>query len=724
MSLAQGFLILSLLTNIALAVLILAKSSPFYRRLNRIFALLCFVSSLWILGALMTSLTTEPQWKLFWVRFIFGISSFIPSLFLHFSLLFPNYHDDIRPPRLWLLYFPSFLFLIFSQTRLVVESLIQVNPALYDYGSLHGFFSLFLAVYIGAGLWVLVRTHRNAVGTFRLQIIYVFLGMLLTSMAGLFTNLLLPALGTSKYSSLGPSSTMIMVGFAAYAIVKHRLMDIHVVLKKGTTYVLLLLLLFLPSFLLVLVSQKVAFGKIDTFFSVFLFLTLFVVTILFARIRPRTEKAVEQLLFRDRYDYRETLSSFSRALVTILDFNALSREIIETVTRTMGIEQASLFSLHEERDGFSLIASKDPKRSSPSSLLPMGEPLPQYLQAIKEVVVKDELIKGARLPELRRVADQMTVLGAEVSIPLVLKRRLVGIINLGYKPHQGAFSNEDIELLGTLANQAAIALENARLYEDLKKSKSYIRRADRLASLGTLTAGLAHEIRNPLVALKTLTQLLPERLDDEEFRSHFLGIASGEVDRIASLVNELLDFARPSDPKFETEDINAILEGMILLVSTETKKKQIQLSKAFSQDLPPIEIDREQIKQVFLNVLLNAIEATSENGSITASTRIYLRPSGETYVQVEIADSGCGIPREHLEDIFNPFFTTKPTGSGLGLSISNQIVQDHRGFIHVESEMSKRTSFFINLPVDQDHPKRRQTDVEARRLALGPVEQR
>jgi signal transduction histidine kinase len=281
-----------------------------------------------------------------------------------------------------------------------------------------------------------------------------------------------------------------------------------------------------------------------------------------------------------------------------------------------------------------------------------------------------------------------------------------------------------MELLDTLASEMAIAIENASLYEDLKRSKSYIRRADRLASLGTLTAGLAHEIRNPLVALKTLTQLLPERLDDQEFRSQFLKIASGEVDRISSLVTELLDFSRPSDPKLEFENINTILDGMILLVSTETKKKHINVIKSYASDLPLIQIDREQIKQVFLNVLINAIQATSESGKITVRTRSFTKPGREPYIQIEFTDTGCGIPEEDLEDIFNPFFTTKTSGSGLGLSISHQIVRDHRGYIDVESRVNKGSSFFINLPVNQQHPKRRRSDLKTKQTIGKTAEKR
>jgi signal transduction histidine kinase len=170
------------------------------------------------------------------------------------------------------------------------------------------------------------------------------------------------------------------------------------------------------------------------------------------------------------------------------------------------------------------------------------------------------------------------------------------------------------------------------------------------------------------------------------------------------------------------EDINAILEGMLLLISTETKKKFVQVVKEYTPDLPLVRVDREQIKQVFLNILLNALEATPENGTITVKTRSFLKPGGEHYVQVEVTDTGCGIPSEYLEDIFTPFFTTKIKGSGLGLSISNQIIQDHKGYIDVESYVNRGSTFFINLPIIQDHPKRRKNDSEEQRHYVNPLE--
>jgi len=703
-------LFLAFSLNLGLGLLVYLKNSP-YRLVSISFSLLSWALASWAFSILMIFLFREPQSRLLWLKMSFATSSYIPSTFFYFSLTFPKEKRMLSPlKRILLFSFPSVL-AVLSFSGWMVRS-ADWETLTIRYGWAYKFFSLFMIVSVVAGIVFLAKSFKASVGLERLQIKYCLLGMFISAILAVFLSLVLPSLGTSRLSNLGPPSTLIMVSFITYSILKHNLMDINIVLKKGTTYVLLMFLLFIPSLLLIIFSQKLFFNQINYLFSAIIFLLFLLVVDLFYRIKPETERAVEHLLFRNRYDYRETLGKFSKAMVSILDLQSLSKRIIETITQTMGVEKASLFLWNEEKGGYSLFESKNITMTASTSFLSKSAPLPHYLQKIGEIIIREELAKGANIPEINEVVKRMSLLEAEVSIPFISKGQLIGMINLSHKFNKDIYSHEDIELLSTLANQTAIAIENARLYEDLKRSKSYIRRADRLASLGTLTAGLAHEIRNPLVAIKTLTQLLPERLDDEEFRTEFLQIASGEVDRISSLVTELLEFARPSDPKLELEDINAILDGMILLVSTETKKKQIDITKDYSSDVPPIQVDREQIKQVFLNILLNGIEATSENGKIVVRTRCFMKPGGEPYTQIEFTDTGCGIPEEYIEDIFNPFFTTKSTGSGLGLSISNQIIQDHRGYIDVESRLGGGSSFFINLPVTQDHPKRRKNDLE------------
>jgi signal transduction histidine kinase len=719
---ARFFLLFAFLLNLGLGLLVFLKAGP-HRRVNLIFSLLACAAAGWAFSFFIIYSFIDSPSILFWGKMGFATSGITPAAFLCFALLFPAEKRRLSSSKLFLLMLPSVIFLGLSFTKQIVSSLGS-GVRMFSYGPGYRFFSIYLIGYLLLGFIFLMRSYMKAVGVERLQIKYCLVGMFLTAGFGVGANLLLPMTGISSFNWLGPSLTVIYVGFATYSIVRHRLMDINIVLQKGTTYVLLMLLLYVPSFALIIMGQKIYFGKISYLFSTTLFFLLFLVTIFFNRIKPQTEKMVEQFLFKNRYDYRETLANFSKAMVSILDLKSLSKRIFEAITQTMGVEKGSLFLWNEEKACYSLFESKNISMTASTPLIPKEDPLPHYLQKMGEMIIREELAKGANIPPLKDIVNKMSLLEAEVTIPFISKGQLVGMINLGYKFNKDIYSHEDIELLSTLANQTAIAIENARLYEDLKRSKSYIRRADRLASLGTLTAGLAHEIRNPLVAIKTLTQLLPERLDDEEFRSQFLKIASGEVDRISSLVNELLDFARPSDPKWEMEDINTVLDGMILLVSTETKKKLITIIKDYAPNLPPAQIDREQIKQVILNILLNAVDATSENGKIMVKTRSFIKPGGEPYVQIEFTDTGCGIPGEHLEDIFNPFFTTKTTGSGLGLSISNQIVQDHKGYIDVESQLENGSSFFINLPVKQEHLRRRTRDLKNNRNTSNILEER
>jgi len=663
--------------------------------------LLNFAVSLWSWSLLGRELSPEKTTALFFVRLCYVGAIFAPSLFFHFvSLLLKQINTKLISG----VYILSLIFLILNFTPIFIQ---DVRPILSfrHYGVPGVVFPFFVVFFVGVAVYshyMLVKYFRRSQGRLRNQIRYLFLATIIGFLGGGST--FLPNFNIEVFP-YGFYLISIYVLITSYAIVKHRLMDINIVLKKGTAYGLLMLLLFVPSTLLIILGQKLFYKEINYLFLIYIFSILLVASIFFYKIKPRTEKAVEQLLFKKYYDYHETLRKFSKVMVSILDLKSLSGKTIETITETMGVEKASLFLLDQEREGFRLFESKNLKTASTTlPFLSKGDPLPHYLQRSGEIIIREELMKGANIPELNDVTHQMSLLEAEVSIPLIFKAKLIGMINLSHKFNKEIYSHEDMELLNTLANQVAIAMENARLYEDLKKSKSYIRRADRLASLGTLTAGIAHEIRNPLVAIKTFTQLLPERLEDEEFLNGFLNIASGEVDRISSLITELLEFAKPSEPKLELEDINAILDGMILLVSTETSKKLIKMVKNYAADLPPIKIDREQMKQAFLNILLNAIEATPENGEVTVRTRSFVKPGGQPYIQIEFNDTGSGIPAEYLEDIFNPFFTTKKSGSGLGLSISHQIVQEHQGYITVESQLNKGSSFFINLPLKQEHP--------------------
>ena len=354
----------------------------------------------------------------------------------------------------------------------------------------------------------------------------------------------------------------------------------------------------------------------------------------------------------DRWD---GLRKLSLTLASTPDLKSLAKMILETVAQVMGVEKALLFLFDEEKGEYRLTESVNACIQPPPLLLMKEDSLIHYLLENEGPLLVSELLNQTPSPEKTDLTKRMSLLESMVSIPLKSKGNLIGLINLGRRSLKGNYTREELDWLSIVASLSSVALESRTLLNELKKSKSHVQRADRLASLGTLTAALAHELRNPLVAIKTFTQLLPERFDDEEFRNHFLHIVSGEVDRISSLVNELLEFARPSDRKIQTEDINTILDSIILLVSTGTKKKHINIVKYFSSNLPSISLDREQIKQVFLNILINAIEATDEDGTITVKTRPYRQEKRGTFYPDRVHGYGLRNSGRKSREYLPPF---------------------------------------------------------------------
>ena len=293
---------------------------------------------------------------------------------------------------------------------------------------------------------------------------------------------------------------------------------------------------------------------------------------------------------------------------------------------------------------------------------------------------------------------------AEVCIPLVNKSRLIGFVNLGHKPSQRIYSQDELKLLTSLANNAAIALDNAMLYEDWKRSQLLIRRADRLRSMETLAGGFAHEVRNPLTSIKTFIQLAPSRRDDPEFMNSFSMVANDDLSSIERLIEEILDYTRAMKPKLSLTSINDIVRSSLHFIDVKATALGITIDKRLAEHLAPIMADRQQIKQVLINLVLNAIDAMREKGGhLTVATRQVTRLDDTRWIQIRVSDTGCGIAPTDLPHVFDPFFTTKHdstehVGTGLGLSIVHQIIQEHAGTVEVRSVVGKGSTFIVTLP--------------------------
>jgi len=238
--------------------------------------------------------------------------------------------------------------------------------------------------------------------------------------------------------------------------------------------------------------------------------------------------------------------------------------------------------------------------------------------------------------------------------------------------------------------------------EELRKTEYQLIRSDKVASLGKLAAGVAHEINSPLTGILTYSSLLLQGKPEDDPDKEDLEVIVNETNRCKNIVKGLLDFARQTEPQKTLSDINQVVQKSIDLISHQAGLQNVKIEKKIRPEIPKMMIDAGQIQQVFINMLLNAIEAMPEGGSLTVSTEIE-----EKRAVVRFSDTGVGIPEENLPKILDPFFTTKEQGrgTGLGLSVSYGIVERHRGKLEVKSKVGKGTTFTVKLPITEKRPE-------------------
>lgn len=271
----------------------------------------------------------------------------------------------------------------------------------------------------------------------------------------------------------------------------------------------------------------------------------------------------------------------------------------------------------------------------------------------------------------------------------VLAIRVIGLPMVGYLTHQLA---EAKRIAAERYRNAAELLAEANM--NLQKAEAAANRSARLAALGQLSAGLAHELRNPMGTMKTSAEMLERSVTHEnEVAREMAQFISSEVDRTDSLITRFLDFARPLALRPEVADLSQVIDLAVTEVERHRPPFPITIYKNYSPDIPPFEFDPELMQRVFSNLLANAAQASPANGTVTVKTRPV-----DGMVEVAVIDRGSGIDGEHMESIFNPFFTTKQHGVGLGLAIVSKIVDEHRGKIAVESEPGTGTVFRVYLP--------------------------
>jgi signal transduction histidine kinase len=523
----------------------------------------------------------------------------------------------------------------------------------------------------------------------------------------------LPCFGISFYPILNFAVPLYFI-ITGYAILRYRLMDISIIITRTGIFVAIYsLILGLPLILanwgknwfiallglnwwlgpLVLLTALAAIGP-------FLYIYL--------------QRRAETVLLRRQRAYQDTLKQAARELSRIHILKRLLNLIVHIVTKTVGISHAAVYLFDEGSQQFALKAARNMSKADFPAALGQDNPLARWLEAHKETLVYEEVTRKANEGSsiFRGLEEQMQFLHAAVIVPGLLKESLLGFLILGSKRSDEFYTAQDLDTLSVIAHQAALAVENASLYEnmeaqirqrteDLVSTQKQLIQAEKLATVGTLAGGVAHEINNPLTAILTNTQMmlaLNDSLDTDSKES--LQLIEEATKRCRTIVQKLMTYAKKplEATEFKPVDLLKVAQNVSALLGYQLEQENIKISINAGGNGYWINGNQNEMEQVLTNLILNARDAIKK---IKKSGRIEIGfiESGDA-VKMQVKDEGCGIPPEIKAKIFDPFFTTKDVGkgTGLGLSICQSIAEKHRGKITFRSEVNKGSEFTVELP--------------------------
>jgi len=435
------------------------------------------------------------------------------------------------------------------------------------------------------------------------------------------------------------------------------------------------------------------------------------------RLRKERDKLTEELMQTNRQlDQRvkelSTVYSVGRSVTALLDLAQVLNRIVEAAVYVTNAEEGTLLLVDEETGDLYLRAARN-----------LGEEFARGFRIKVDDSIAGRVVKTGEPfiesgDETRLKVKTGYLVKSLLYVPLKVGDQVIGVMSVDNRVSNRPFSDNDVYLLAALADYASIAIVNAQLYsevkafneeleERIKKRTDELRRAqaqliqsEKLASIGELAAGVAHEINNPLGVILGFSQVILRKLPEDDPLHQPLASIEREGLRCKKIIQGLLDFSRHTMPTFQPVNLNDVVGSACDLFEYQITVNNVRMTKGFAPNLPEIRADANQLQQVFSNLIINAYHAMPKGGEL----RITTRAVGD-HVQAIFADTGVGIPPENLKRIFDPFFTTKQVGkgTGLGLSVSHGIIESHGGKIEVDSQMGKGTTFVVALPVKQEN---------------------
>jgi len=687
------------------SVLLRDRRQPPYRR----FAVLCFVLCVWHISVFL-KLTLDAEWA------YFGSLYAAVAIPVATARFFRPFLTDEAQARMKVT--PRSLAGIGIGWAIVITYCIGFRQL-----GIHRLlvFKALLATYCFVGLYtsmvsVFHKYRRTLAPGEKTSLLYMCLGGIAAiTLVGADQ---VPGVGPAL-NALGNIITIIYMYFIAQTLFRYRLLDVNEVL--GRMVVLATLVLILAAIYGLLVAWVP-----PAYTGVFFFNTLvasFVILILFEPLRAVIEGPIQKWMFRERFELRQRVEDLRGRLANVIDVKEASRLTLASIEDSRRATHASLYLVDADGGFYDLLGhfgAKPAERVDAVQRRVFFERLASTRQPISvEQLEREHAERSAREVEtetIDAIARALVEMNAALCIPLVAEDQVLGILTLKDERLREAYASDEVDLFRGVAAQLAIIVQNTKLYDRMKER-------DRLAALGEMAAGLAHEIRNPLGAIKGAAQLLlPPAADSADPASsppesqQFLSIIVEEANRLNRVVSQFLDYARPFRGELQPLDVNEVVRKTATLVTPppvpgadgEIRPPPVEVVLSLGDELPRVRADAEQLRQVFLNLAINAVQAMGDGGKLTITTSVRKggrRGAPAQFLEVRFRDNGPGIPGHVLKNLFIPFYTTKEKGTGLGLPISQRIIENHGGTIEVRSRMGVGSTFTVVLPAVEPDEK-------------------
>jgi two-component system sensor histidine kinase HydH len=616
-----------------------------------------------------------------------------------------RFFDEYLTPASWSSRLPVRTLVDGGSVAIVVLAMTQLGTSAFL-----GVCAAGLALFAyGQGVWRLYQRYLRAeVRAEERRLSYLVLGGAISVVLSAVD--LLAASGT-PLPAVGHLFTTVYMYFWMQVVQRSRLLDLRELLGRGLALLVQSVAMSAVYFTLLVwaADQTGLFFFNIVLASVVLFFT-------FEPLKRLVDVWIGRLLFHDTFELEHQLSLLRRELAHVISLGDLADRVLSRLQASRRVTHASVFLLDEGGKSYSAPRSVGPVECMRFSVV-QGRAFLDALQRERVVSLEQveqrlrDLEEGPAEPaekeRLRSIQQTMELMSAGLSFAVIARDRLVAFLNVLDGRTREAFSSNEIALIAGLTAQITTVVENSELVQRLKER-------DRLQVMGEMAAGMAHEIRNPLGAIKAAGQLLdPASLDEEQ--REFVEVIIEESDRLDAVLSQFLDYARPYRGKLEPVDLGPVLERVVMLLKADAPGVTVVVDRGERtgpEGLPTVAGDADQILQVLLNLTRNAVDAMEGKG------RLVLRAEkvGDG-VEVQVTDSGPGIPPEAREHLFVPFFTTKRKGTGLGLAICQRILQHHQAEIRVDTEVGRGTTMSFRLRRADGHAgtgeHRRRLDVEA-----------